>query len=97
MKQTTDKKLHTLVNETVKRVIKEALVSNQQYDQWKLIIDAIGADTIVDEIPDFFSSDDFDAFMESLISDYELEDLINPSNLDDNDEDEIDFNDLEDY
>ena len=33
--------------------------------------------------------------MQSLISDYELEDLINPSNLDD--EDEIDFNDLEDY
>lgn len=97
MKQITEQQLHSLVNETVQRVIKEALVNNQQYDQWELIIDAIGADAIVNEIPFFFSSDDFNAFMESLISDYDLEDVINPSNLDDNDEDEIDFNDIEDY
>ena len=62
----SESKLHNIIKESVKKVLKEGTVDRYYQEQWDKCIEYMGAETMLSELYNYLSSDQIEDFCEEM-------------------------------
>lgn len=81
----TEQDLHRIVNESVKRMLKEGHYSSDSLEKWYQVREMVGDDAMIQELWNYLDADSIDDFIKHMDRNYELN-LDNPEEEEDEDE-----------
>ena len=81
----TEQDLHRIVNESVKRIIKEGHYSSDSAQKWDQVREMVGDEAMIQELWNYLDADSIDDFIEHMDRYYELN-LDSPEEEEDEDE-----------
>jgi len=86
----TEQDLHRIVNESVKRMLKEGHYSSDSAQKWDQIREMVGDEAMIQELWNYLDADSIDDFIEHMDRYYELN-LDSPEEEEEFEDDEDEF------